>query len=276
MQSRSPQRRTQVRQVKPKAPAAPATATPEQQKRQRERYVASGGLLQGYAPELVVRLGYISAAAAIACVLIMALIIALLPYHLPVRIVAALAWVLPIALLASFVLPGYRLARKDLKQDARVLQGTLLGASNVSTSMRLGMLMMKTRAQDEQFLVDPGKLAKVPGNQVQVIVTHTPNLRHVRTVAVMGQRMMPRPDPPEPEVLKRLRLLPLATPAALAGGVILGDDAVSFLPIPNDIIHVVLAIVIGAGLGFGVYFASTLFQRRLMADVQSMVPGGIG
>ena len=52
--------RRQVRQVKPKLPAQPVTD--KQQKRQRERYVAAGGMLQGYAPELVLRVGYVSAA----------------------------------------------------------------------------------------------------------------------------------------------------------------------------------------------------------------------
>ena len=40
-----------------------------------------------------------------------------------------------------------------------------------------------------------------------VMITVTPNLRHVRSVGVMGQRMVGRPDQPVPTVLKRLRLM---------------------------------------------------------------------
>ena len=272
----SKQVRRQVRQVKPKVPQAAAQPTAAQQKRQRERYVQSGGLLQGYAPEFVQRIGIYSAAVSVACVVIGVLLLLLLPYGWPVRIVAALAWIVPIAFLASFVLPGWQLARKDAKADPRVVQGNLMGASEVSTSLGLGMLMVQTRGGTEQFLVPPAKLAKVPGNQVPVVITVTPNLKHVRSVGIMGQRMVPRPQPPVPEVVKRLRLLPIATPVALAVAVIVGDDAVAAAPLRPDWLHAVLAVVVGAILGGAVYGVSFLIQRRMYSEVQGLVPGGMG
>ena len=266
----------QVRRVKPKVvPAAPAATGPAQ-KRQRERYVQSGGLLQGYAPEFVLRLGWYAAAGVAVCLLAMALLLLFLPYGWPVRIVAAIVWVVPLAFAASFLLPGLRLAWKDRKQEARVIQGQLLGASGVSTSLGLGMLMLKTRAGNEQFLVAPEKLMKVPGNQVTVMVTLTPHLRHVRGVAVMGQRMMPRPEPPVPEVVRRLRLLPIVTPVALALAAILGDDVVALLPIHPDLVHALLALLAGTLLAGAVYGVSFLVQRRLYREVETLLPGGLG
>ena len=264
--------RRQVRQVKPKVPAQ---ASPAQQKRQRERYVQSGGMLQGYSPEFVQRLGLYAAGTAIGCVLIGALVALLLPYGLPVKVVAAVAWLLPIALLASFVAPGFRLALKDRRAEARLVQGQLIGASTVSNSMGLGLLMVQTRGGAEQYLVDPAKLNKVPGNQVPVVLTVSPNLRYVKSVGVMGQRMVPRAEPPVPDVVKRLRVLPLLTPAALALAVILGDDVTALLPIRPDLVHTILAAVIGLVLGLAVYGLSFLFQRRLYAEVQKLVPGGL-
>src|SRR5947209_3928219 len=129
---------------------------------------------------------------------------------------AADAWVLPIALLASFIAPAFRLAQKDRKAEGKLVQGQLMGASSVSTSMGLGMLMVQTRGGVEQFLVPPAKLKQVPGNQVNVVLTVTPNLRHVRSVGVMGQRMVGRVEPPVPPVMKRLQRLPVITPIALA------------------------------------------------------------
>src|SRR5205085_2746235 len=142
--------RRQVRQVKPKVPAQ---ASPAQQKRQRERYVQSGGMLQGYSPEFVQRLGLYAAGTAIGCILIGALVALLLPYGLPVKVVAAVAWLVPIVFLASFIIPGWRLARKDRRQEPRLVQGQLMGASNMSTSLGLGMLMVQTRGGAEQYLV---------------------------------------------------------------------------------------------------------------------------
>lgn len=269
-------RRQQVRQVRPKLPTAATQPTAAQQKRQRERYVQSGGLLQGYAPEFVIRLGYYAAGVTVLCVVIGLGLLFLLPYGWPVRIAAALAWIVPIAFLASFVVPGWQLARKDLKAEPRLAQGNLLGASAVSTSLGLGMLMVQTRGGTEQYLVPPEKLAKVPGNQVPVVITVTPNLKHVRSVGVMGQRLVPRPEPPVPDVVRRLRLLPIATPLALAVAVILGDDIVSLLPLMPDILHAALAIIVGAILGGAVYGASFLLQKRMYSEVQGLMPGGVG
>ena len=153
-------------------------------------------------------------------------------------------------------------------------QGQLLGASSVSTSFGLGMIMLKSRAGQEQYLVAPEKLARVPGNVVQVILSYTPGLRHVRAVSVMGQRMMPRQEPPTPPILNRLKLIPLVTPIALALAVIIGVDVVAFLPIPNEIVHAVLAIVVGAALAGAVYGVSFLMQRRLMGQVRGLLPEG--
>ena len=264
----------QVRQVRPKNIPAPPAGGGDQRK-QRERYVQTGGMLQGYAPETVVRIGYYAGAAALGCVLIMALLVLFLPYGWFVKAVAAAVWLVPIAFGLSFILPGYRLARRDRKAEPRLIQGQLMGASEVSTSIGLGMLMLKTRGGVEQYLVTPDRMSKVPGNQVNVMLTVTPNLRHVRSVGVMGQRMMGRPDQPVPPVLKRLRLMPILTPVALAAAAIVGVDAVALAPIPQELLHAALALVAGAALAGAVFGVSHLFQRRLYSEVQSLMPGGL-
>ncbi len=266
----------QVRKVKPRgipAPAAPATMTSADQRKQREKYVASGGMLQGYSPELVLRIGLYAVIAAAVCLLIGLAFLFLLPSGLPVRAIAAIVWVVPIAFLVSFILPGYRLARRDRKQEPKLVQGQLMGASPVSNSLGLGMLMVKTRAGVENYLVPPDRIAKVPGNQVPVMITVTPLLRHVRSVGVMGQRMVGRADQPVPAVVRRLRLLPIVTPVALAGSAILGDDVTALLPIHPDLLHALLALFFGALLGAGMYGLSFLFQRRMYAEVQGLMPG---
>ncbi len=263
---------------KVKAKTATAGATSEQRgaagRRQRERFVQAGGMLQGYAPDFVLRLGYISVGIGVFCLLAIAALIVFLPYGLPVRIAGSVAWVLPIALLASFVAPGFRLALKDRKADARLVQGQLVGASSVSTSMGLGMLMVQTRGGVEQYLVLPARLRQVPGNQVNVVLTITPNLRHVRSIGVMGQRMVSRVEPPVPPVMRRLQWLPVVTPVALALGAVIGDDAVALSPISNVPLHSAAAVLAGAALAGAVYLTSTLLQRRMMAQVQALVPKG--
>src|SRR5437879_7101138 len=213
--------RQQVRQVKPKAVPVPQASGGDQRK-QRQRYVRSGGMLQGYAPELVTRIGMYAVAGAVVCLLVMAVILLFLPYGWPVRIAAAIVWIVPVTLGASFLVPGLRLARKDRKAEAKMVQGQLVGASEVSTSLGLGMLMIRTRGGNEQYLVPSDRLAKVPGNQVTVVLSVTPNLRHVRSVGVMGQRVVGRPEQPTPELLRRMRLLPILTPVALSAAAIAG------------------------------------------------------
>ena len=244
------------------------------QRKQSERYVQSGGVLQGYAPDYVIRIGYVSIAVGVVCLLVIAACLVFLPgvYGWPVAVAASLAWVLPIALLASFVGPGFRLALRDRRTEPKLVQGQLVGASSVSTSMGLGMLMVQTRGGVEQYLVPPARLKQVPGNQVNVVLTVTPNLKHVKSVGVMGQRMVGRVEPPVPPVMRRLQLLPVLTPLALAAAAIVGDDAVALSPIQPTLVHALLAVVAGTVLGAAVYGASYLLQRRLMEEVQALVP----
>ena len=269
--------RAQMRKVKPRAAQAAVTQTAPGQgatRKQRERYIQAGGMLQGYAPDFVIRLGYVAVGVGVACLIIGIALLLLLhgPYGWPVAVVAALAWVLPIALLASFIAPGFRLALKDQKAEPRLVQGQLIGASAVSTAMGLGLLMVQTRGGTEQYLVQPARLKQIPGNQVNVVLTVTPNLRHVRSVGIMGQRMVGRVEPPVPDVMRQLQRLPVLTPIALAVAVIVGDDAVAASPIPNEVVHALLALVAGAVLGGAVYGISFLLQRRMMGEVQALVP----
>ena len=89
--------------------------SPAEQRRQRERYVESGGLLQGFSPERVLRLGYYAGALCVLCVLIIVelLLGPVAPRNTYVRAVAAVAWVIPIAILAALLAPGVRLAWLD-------------------------------------------------------------------------------------------------------------------------------------------------------------------
>jgi|SRR5215471_1522394 hypothetical protein len=274
VQSRNVRQVRQVRQVRPKNIPAPAAGGGDQRK-QRERYVQTGGMLQGYAPETVVRIGYIAGAAALGCLVVMALLLLFLPYGWFVKGVAAAVWLVPIAFGLSFIVPGFRLALKDRKAEPKLVQGQLMGASEVSTSIGLGMLMIKTRGGVEQYLVTPERLSKVPGNQVNVMLTVTPNLRHVRGVGVMGQRMVGRPDQPIPPVLKRLRMMPIVTPVALAAAAIIGVDAIALIPIQPELAHVLAAILLGAALAGAVFGVSHLIQRRLYTEVQALMPGGL-
>jgi len=266
--------RQQMRKVQPKAAAA--SNAQGATRRQRERFVQAGGMLQGYAPDYVVRIGYISIGIAVLCLLIIAACLAFLPrfYGWPDAVAAAVAWVFPIALLASFVGPGFRLALRDRKAEPRIIQGQLVGASSVSTSLGLGMLMVQTRGGVEQLLVPPARLKQVPGNQVNVVVTVTPNLHHVKSVGVMGQRMVGRVEPPVPSVMRRLQLLPVLTPLALAVAAVVGDDAVALSPIEMSVsaLHALLAVLAGAILAGAVYGVSFLLQRRMMNEVQALMP----
>ena len=263
--------RTQMRKIQPKQPASNVQGAT---RKQRERYVQSGGMLQGYAPAYVIRIGYISIAVAVICLLIIAALLTFLPpvYGWSVAAAASVAWILPIALLASFVGPGFRLALKDRRAEPRLVQGQLVGASSVSTSMGLGMMMVQTRGGVEQYLVPPVRLKQVPGNQVNIVLTVTPNLKHVKSVGVMGQRMVGRVEPPVPRVMRRLQLLPLLTPLGLALAAIIGADAIALAPIRPEWLHAGLAILVGAALAAAVYGASFLIQRRMMEEVQSLIP----
>src|SRR5215472_17366936 len=120
-QSRNTRQVRQLRQVRPKNVPAPAAAGGGDQRKQRQRYGQSGGMLQGYAPETVVRIGYISGAVALACVLIAVGLFLLLfrPYGWFVAVVAGVVWAAPIVFGLSFLAPGFRLALQDRKAEPK-------------------------------------------------------------------------------------------------------------------------------------------------------------
>ena len=104
-----------MRKVQPKA-APPASSG--QTRKQRERFVQAGGMLQGYAPEQVIRIGYISIAIAVACLLIIGyalLELALLVLAVPILVAEVL-------LLASLIWrPPSRASRRPSELPARAL-----------------------------------------------------------------------------------------------------------------------------------------------------------
>src|SRR5258708_33284794 len=179
--------RQQVRQVQPKAAKA---ATPGQTRKQRERYVQAGGMLQGYAPDFVIRMGYIAVAVGVLCLAVIAACLIFIPpiYGWPVAIAASLAWVLPIALLASFVAPGFRLALRDRKAEGRLGQGQLVGASSASASIGIGMTMVETGGGVEPALLPAARREQVPGNPGHVVLSERPHLRPVRAGGGRGRR----------------------------------------------------------------------------------------
>jgi len=72
--------------------------------------------------------------------------------------------------------------------------------------------------------------------------------------------------------MRRLQLLPVLTPLALAGAAVIGDDAVALAPISPAVVHALLAVLTGTVLGAAVYGVSYLLQRRMMEEVQALVP----
>src|SRR5256885_14526383 len=96
--------RQQMRKVQPKQAASNAQGAT---RKQRERYVQSGGMLQGYAPDYVVRIGYFSAAVAVGCLPLLAALLLFLPptYRWPPAPAASIARLPPPALLAPFLGP---------------------------------------------------------------------------------------------------------------------------------------------------------------------------
>jgi len=75
-----------------------------------------------------------------------------------------------------------------------------------------------------------------------------------------------------PAVMRRVQLLPLLTPVALALAAVIGDDAVALAPISPAPVHAALAVAAGAALAGVVYAVSYLLQKRMMAQVQALVP----
>jgi len=73
-------------------------------------------------------------------------------------------------------------------------------------------------------------------------------------------------------VMRRLQLLPVLTPLSLAVGAVVADDAVALVPINPSALHALLAVLAGVVIAAAVYGISFLVQRRMMEEVQALVP----
>src|SRR5207245_3280494 len=103
--------RAQMRRVKPKAPS-PGQMAQGTTRKQRERYVEAGGMLQGYAPDFVVRLGYIAVGVAVACLIVMGVLILVLRpiYGWADAIVLEVGWLQLDALIRRLVASAFHLS----------------------------------------------------------------------------------------------------------------------------------------------------------------------
>ncbi len=267
--------RTKIRPGKPQLPAAGKPGQQDRQAMQR-KYLASGGSLQGYGPEFVIRLTWIAGAISLLC-LLMAVEVFLGPLT-PGRGVwaldalAALGWlVVPVAL-ASLVAGGARLAYKDRKADPRLVQGHLIGASSVSSTVGLGMVMVRTRTGDEQYFCRPEQVAKLPGNSVPVNLLVTPNLRHVKSVTLMGPRQVSRVEPSIPPAARWMAWLPVAIPLALGFGVLVVDEALSLAPLTSNVpLHFGISLIACLLTVGAIVLASRLVQQRVMSQLSGLI-----
>ena len=71
--------------------------------------------------------------------------------------------------------------------------------------------------------------------------------------------------------MRRVQLLPLLTPVALALAAVIGDDGVALAPISPAPLHAALAVS-PAPLWPGSSTCLVLLQRRMMEQVQALVP----
>ena len=66
-----------------------------------------------------------------------------------------------------------------------------------------------------------------------------------------------------------------AVSALVHGERLTADDITAFIPFTPEWAHAIAAFAVGAALGAGAFGLSYLYQKRLMAEAQALVPGGL-
>src|SRR5258708_21272401 len=144
-------------------------------------------MLEGHSPARVIRLTLYLTVFQVA-LLIVGVILFLLFKDLPLRLEAALVFLLAIVVPATLGWPALVLALRDRNATPDLVQGQMVSAAPGSTVYGLGMLQIRTRQKDADLNVERRLLKQIPQNQVQVAARVTPNLHQYASLQVMGPR----------------------------------------------------------------------------------------
>jgi hypothetical protein len=225
-------------------------------------------MFEGHAPSTVFRFSAYLGAFQLLLLLIGAGLFLLLP-DLPLKLEAALIFLLAALVPGTLVWPALILALRDRRGQTELIQGQMMGASPVSMVYGLGMLYVKTRQREVQVNIARKLLRQVPQNQVQVAVRMTPNLRHVSNIQVMGPRLAGGVPTEVPEKFRFAERFPLLAIGATYGGVFGIGIILLVIPLGGALLAVHL-LVVPLGMGAAALAARYLtqwYQKRLEAQL---------
>lgn len=221
-------------------------------------------MLEGHSPSTVIRVTTYLGAFQLFLLVVGVALVLLLP-DIPLKVLDGLVFILAVVVPGTLVWPALVLALRDRRAQPELIQGQMMGASPVSMTYGLGMLMVRTRQREVQVNIDRKLLRQVPQNQVQVAVRVTPNLHYVSSLQVMGPRLAGGVPTDVPEKFRFAERFPILAIALTYAGVFGIGIVLLVAPIPSSLLAVHL-VVVPAGMAAAALAARYLtqwYQRRL-------------
>ncbi len=230
-----------------------------------------GGLLEGLAPAVVVRLTL--AVTAVSVILIAAAVLGLLveigQKDLFLGVVIVLVSLIITGVTGSVVAPAMRAARRDRRVPARNLQGPLVGASVVSPTPGLATVAIRVDKGMEQFRVRSELFEKLrTGGPTVIGLTVTPGLNYVQTLTVIRRdRLATMTTPPVTRAIRISVWLPLLSVGAIALALALGCLVGVVLPLSSSPVHPLVTVVLAVGLTGAVLLFTRWYGGRLVREL---------
>lgn len=236
----------------------------------REDVMRRGGLLEGLAPRLVVRLAVLITLCSLVVIAasVGGLLVEIGQHDLPLGVMVVLLALVMAGVAGSAAAPAVRAVRRDRKQPARNVQGQLVGASPISPTPGLATVALSVGRNVEQYRVRPELFEKVRTGATVVGITVTPSLSYVQTLAVIRRdRLAAMTDPTLTRSMKISVWLPIVSLSGIILAVALGGLVGVLLPLGNGFFHPLLTLVLAAALAGLVTLASRWYGNRLVKEL---------
>jgi hypothetical protein len=230
-----------------------------------------GGLLEGLAPKVVIRLTL--AVTVVSLIMLAAAVLGILveigQHDLFLGIVVILVALIITGVTGSVVAPAMRAVRRDRRNPARNIQGPLMGASLVSPTPGLATVAISVGKNVEQFRVRPELFEKLRGGGATVVgLTVTPSLNYVQTLTIIRRdRLATMTTPPVTRAIRISVWLPLISVGAIASALALGCLVGALLPLSSSAVHPLVTALLAVALAGGVALFTRWYGQRLVKEL---------
>ncbi len=240
------------------------------QPQRREESIRRGGLLEGLAPQVVMRLALVIGVSGIILIAagVLGLLVEMGQHDVPLGILVLLLALAMVSVAGSVAAPALRAVRRDRKVPPRNVQGQLVGASPISATPGLCTLALSVGRNVEQYRIRPELFDKVRNGATVVGISVSPSLNYVQTLTVIRRdRLAAMTEPTVNRAMKVSVWLPLVSVGGVVVALGLAGLIGTLLPLGTGLLHPLVTLLVAAALAGVVALGARWYGNRLVREL---------